>query len=219
FLYRGQIVGGQVRAVLILHIFNKAMKLSGRAKAGGTQTLEEQDKAKELSAAKDQALKQPGAPPKTDGKGWGNGRIIALMSIDVDRINLACGMFHISWTAPISIIVTLVLLLVNLSYSALAGYALLVFGIPFLTYAVRFLIVRRRNINKLTDQRVSLTQEILQGVRFVKYFGWESSFLDRLKEIRGREIRSIQTLLAVRNGILCVSMSIPVFASMLAFIT
>ncbi|KAL3493893.1 P-loop containing nucleoside triphosphate hydrolase protein [Aspergillus germanicus] len=219
FLYRGQIVGGQVRAVLIMHIFNKAMKLSGRAKAGGTQTPEEQDKAKELSAAKDQALKQPGAPPKTDGKGWGNGRIIALMSIDVDRINLACGMFHISWTAPISIIVTLVLLLVNLSYSALAGYALLVFGIPFLTYAVRFLLVRRRNINKLTDQRVSLTQEILQGVRFVKYFGWESSFLDRLKEIRGREIRSIQTLLAVRNGILCVSMSIPVFASMLAFIT
>ncbi|KAL2851875.1 P-loop containing nucleoside triphosphate hydrolase protein [Aspergillus pseudoustus] len=220
FLYRGQVVGGQVRAVLIMHIFNKAMKLSARAKAGGQQSPEEQEKkAKELAAAKDHALKQPGAPPKTDGKGWGNGRIIALMSIDVDRINLACGMFHISWTAPISIIVTLVLLLVNLSYSALAGYALLVFGIPFLTYAVRFLIVRRRNINKLTDQRVSLTQEILQGVRFVKYFGWEGSFLDRLKEIRGREIRSIQTLLAVRNGILCVSMSIPVFASMLAFIT
>ncbi|KAL4793767.1 P-loop containing nucleoside triphosphate hydrolase protein [Aspergillus venezuelensis] len=218
FLYRGQIVGGQVRAVLILNIFNKAMKLSGRAKAGTAPSPEEQERVKELTAAKDKALKQPGAG-LGDGKGWGNGRIVALMSIDVDRINLACGMFHISWTAPISIIVTLVLLLVNLTYSALAGYALLVIGIPLLTYAVRFLFKRRRNINKLTDQRVSLTQEILQGVRFVKFFGWESSFLDRLKEIRTREIRSIQTLLAVRNAILCVSMSIPVFASMLAFIT
>ncbi|KAL4940284.1 hypothetical protein BDV06DRAFT_196970 [Aspergillus oleicola] len=218
FLYRGQMVGGQVRAVLILNIFNKAMKLSGRAKAGSAPSPEEQQKVKELTAAKDKALKQPGAR-LTDGKGWGNGRIVALMSIDVDRINLACGMFHISWTAPISIIVTLVLLLVNLTYSALAGYALLVIGIPLLTYAVRFLFKRRRNINKLTDQRVSLTQEILQGVRFVKFFGWESSFLDRLKEIRKREIRSIQTLLAVRNAILCVSMAIPVFASMLAFIT
>ncbi|KAL4963701.1 ATP-binding cassette transporter YOR1 [Aspergillus stella-maris] len=218
FLYRGQIVGGQVRAVLILNIFNKAMKLSGRAKAGTAPSPEEQERVKELTAAKDKALKQPGAG-LGDGKGWGNGRIVALMSIDVDRINLACGMFHISWTAPISIIVTLVLLLVNLTYSALAGYALLVIGIPLLTYAVRFLFKRRRSINKLTDQRVSLTQEILQGVRFVKFFGWESSFLDRLKEIRTREIRSIQTLLAVRNAILCVSMSIPVFASMLAFIT
>ncbi|KAL4880304.1 P-loop containing nucleoside triphosphate hydrolase protein [Aspergillus karnatakaensis] len=225
FLYRGQMVGGQVRAVLILNIFNKAMKLSGRAKAGSVQTPEEQAKVAELKTAKDQALKQPGtgargeSDTKTEGKAWGNGRIVALMSIDVDRINLACGMFHIVWTAPISVILTLVLLLVNLGYSALAGYALLVIGIPFLTYAVRFLFKRRRNINKLTDQRVSLTQEILQGVRFVKFFGWESSFLNRLKEIRKREIRAIQTLLAVRNAILCVSMSIPVFASMLSFIT
>ncbi|KAL5340177.1 P-loop containing nucleoside triphosphate hydrolase protein [Aspergillus crustosus] len=225
FIYRGQMVGGQIRAVLILKIFDKAMKLSGRAKAGIVQSAEEQEKIAELKAAKDKALKQPGTGAKdqgntkSDGKAWGNGRIIALMSIDVDRINLASGMFHISWTAPLSLIITLVLLLVNLGYSALAGYALLVIGMPFLTYAVRFLFKRRRNINKLTDQRVSLTQEILQGVRFVKFFGWEGSFLNRLKEIRKHEIRSIQTLLAVRNGILCVSMAIPVFASMLAFIT
>ncbi|KAL4888888.1 P-loop containing nucleoside triphosphate hydrolase protein [Aspergillus ambiguus] len=229
FLYRGQMVGGQIRAVLISQVFNKAMKLSGRAKAGTKPTAEEQDRMDALKAAKEDALqgKPTRAIPKNtrelagaiEGSGWSNGRVIALMSIDVDRINLACGMFHMIWTAPISIVVTLVLLIVNIGYSCLSGYALLVFGLPFLTYAVRFLVKRRRNINKLTDQRVSLTQEILQGVRFVKFFGWESSFLQRLEEIRQREIRSIQTLLAVRNAILCVSMSIPVFASMLAFIT
>lgn len=231
FLYRGQMVGGQIRAVLISQIFNKAMKLSGRAKAGGKATPEEikaLESAKETlikSDGKEKGKQNPKTPPDAakgvagDGRGWNNGRIIALMSIDVDRINLACGMFHMIWTAPISIIVTLILLLVNIGYSCLSGYALLVFGVPFLTYAVRFLVKRRRNINKITDQRVSLTQEILQAVRFVKFFGWESSFLARLKEIRSREIRSIQTLLAVRNGILCVSMSIPIFASMLAFIT
>lgn len=238
FLYRGQMVGGQIRAVLISQIFNKAMKLSGRAKAGGKATDEE---VKALESTKEALMKgeqkdeqkkdengqngkgkpnpQSNSAVAGDGRGWNNGRIVALMSIDVDRINLACGMFHMIWTAPISIIVTLVLLLVNIGYSCLSGYALLVFGVPFLTYAVRFLVKRRRNINKITDQRVSLTQEILQAVRFVKFFGWESSFLNRLKEIRKKEIRSIQTLLAVRNGILCVSMSIPIFASMLAFIT
>ncbi|KAJ5384831.1 ABC transporter integral membrane type 1 [Penicillium concentricum] len=230
FLYRGQVVGGQIRAVLISHIFNKAMSLSGRAKAGGQASPEE---VKALEATKEALLKpeEKGKQQKPDaalpapggvagdGRGWNNGRITALMSIDVDRINLACGMFHMIWTAPISIIVTLVLLLINIGYSCLSGYALLVIGIPFLTFAVRSLINRRKNINTITDQRVSLTQEILQAVRFVKYFGWESSFLGRLKEIRGREIRSIQTLLAIRNGILCVAMSIPVFASMLAFVT
>lgn len=231
FIYRGQMVGGQTRAVLISLVFNKAMSLSGRAKAGGKATDEEIQK---LEATKEALLRSDGKKnqdPKAaaaavlaqgvagDGRGWNNGRIVALMSIDVDRINLAFGMFHMIWTAPITIIVTLILLLVNIGYSCLAGYGLLVFGVPFLTYAVRFLVKRRRNINKITDQRVSLTQEILQAVRFVKYFGWESSFLSRLKAIRKREIRSIQTLLAVRNGILCVSLAIPTFASMLSFIT
>lgn len=239
FLYRGQMVGGQIRAVLISLIFNKAMKLSARAKAGGRATTgevialqeakdkalnkepgdekEEENKKKDEKDVKDAATGKDGVAG--DGRGWSNGRIVALMSIDVDRINLACGMFHMLWSSPISIIVTLVLLLVNIGVSCLSGYALLLLGVPFLTFAVRSLVKRRNAINKLTDERVSLTQEILQAVRFVKFFGWEESFLDRLKDIRNREIRAIQTLLAIKNAIMCCSLSIPIFASMLAFIT
>lgn len=234
FLYRGQMVGGQIRAVLISLIFNKAMKLSARAKAGGKATSEE---VHALQAAKDEAMSKKSGDEKKDkkddakavpdaadgvagdGRGWSNGRIIALMSIDVDRINLACGMFHMLWSSPISIIVTLVLLLVNIGVSCLSGYALLLLGVPFLTLAIHSLVARRNAINKLTDERVSLTQEILQAVRFVKFFGWEESFLGRLKDIRNREIRAIQTILAIKNAIMCVSISIPIFASMLAFIT
>ena len=116
-------------------------------------------------------------------------------------------------------IITLVVLLVNLTYSALAGFALLVLGTPLLTRAIKSLFIRRRAINKITDQRVSLTQEIIQAVRFVKFFGWESSFLERLGQIRNREIHAIQVLLAIRSAINAVSMSLPIFASMLSFIT
>lgn len=128
-------------------------------------------------------------------------------------------MFHLIWTAPITCIITLVVLLINIGYSALAGFALLVIGLPALTKAVKILFARRAAINKITDARVSLTQEILQAVRFVKYFGWEVAFLERVDAIRNREIRSIQILLAIRNGINAVSMSLPIFASMLSFIT
>ncbi|KAL1964629.1 hypothetical protein VTN77DRAFT_6803 [Rasamsonia byssochlamydoides] len=218
FIYRGFIVGAQARAVLINLIFDKAMKLSGRAKAGG-KAIEEFQGAKDSSGKGPKVTADVAKGVAGDGRGWSNGRIITLMSVDADRINTAMGMFHLLWTAPISIIVTLIVLCINIGYSALSGYALLVLGMPGLTYAIRTLIKRRRKINKLTDQRVSLTQEILQSVRFVKFFGWESSFLERLKDIRRREIGSIQVLLAIRNAIQCVSMSLPTFASMLAFIT
>ncbi|KAK2767541.1 hypothetical protein FQN54_003698 [Arachnomyces sp. PD_36] len=242
FMYRGMLVGGQTKAVLINMIFSKAMRLSGRAKSGGKAIEdyrgkeEADDEPTLLKSARDGLLESmfdkkkaaktgPRVTPDIapgiagDGSGWSNGRIITLMSVDADRIDQACGMFHILWTAPVIIIITLVVLVVNIGYSALSGYALLVLGVPLLGYAIRTLLIRRRSINKITDQRVSLTQEILQAVRFVKYFGWESSFLDRLKNIRKREIYSIQILLSIRNAILCVSMTLPIFASMLAFIT
>ena len=240
FIYRGQMVGAQSRGALINVIFEKAMKLSGRAKAGGRAvndaSVEEEKLNVQNQAEKEHYFKRminrrlhPQGGPKVavnqgqeisgDGVGWGNGRVVNLMSTDTYRVDVASGMFHMVWTSPVAIMITLVLLLVNLTYSALAGFALLVIGIPILTKAIKSLFARRRAINKITDQRVSLTQEILQAVRFVKYFGWESSFLDRIDNIRKREIRAIQILLAIRNGINAVSMSLPIFASMLSFIT
>jgi ATP-binding cassette subfamily C (CFTR/MRP) protein 1 len=236
FMYRGMMNGGQARAVLMSIIFDKAMKVSGRAKAGGMQIAElepppglapgsEEEKKWYKKILKKNTKKTTlGSPNKAkgvagDGRGWGNGRIINLMSVDTYRVDQACGMFHMIWTAPISIIVTLILLIVNLSYAALAGFALLVICMPILARAIRGLFRRRMVINKITDQRVSLTQEILQAVRFVKFFGWETAFLDNIFALRKREVRSIQLLLTTRNAINAVSMSMPIFASMLAFIT
>lgn len=211
FIYRGMMVGAESRAVLISVIFEKAMKLSGRAKAGGRElaALEQLKKTSVRTHQKSSGPKVPHdkAPGVSgDGTGWGNGRVVNLMSTDTYRVDQACGQFHIIWTAPLAMVLTLILLLINLTYSALAGFGLLIVGTPLLTKAIKSLFVRRRAINKVTDQRVSLTQEILQAVRFVKYFGWESSFLGRLRTIRKVEIRSLQILLAIRNAVTAVSM-------------
>ncbi|CAN9417944.1 unnamed protein product [Alternaria alternata] len=233
FMYRGMMIGGEARGVLIALIFNKAMKLSGRAKAGGEAVLEapppdikpgsEAEVKWYKKILKKKEKKQQ--PPKTaagvagDGEGWGNGRIVNLMSTDTYRIDQASGFFHMIWTAPIGILITTALLLVNLTYSALPGLGLILIAMPLLGRAVKTLFRRRVAINKITDQRVSLTQEILQGVRFVKYFGWETSFLERIQTIRQKEIHGIQILLTIRNAVLSVGMSMPVFASMISFIT
>nr|POE51663.1 oligomycin resistance atp-dependent permease yor1 [Quercus suber] len=229
FIYRGMMVGGQARSTLIAVIFEKAMNLSGRAKAGGLDT-NNPDKlpegiepgSKEEKAFFAKKLKDQAKGKKSisgSGEGWGNGRIINLMSTDTYRIDQASGMFHIAWTSPIQVMLTLALLLVNLTYSALAGFAFICVMMPLLARAIRSLTIRRKAINKITDQRVSLTQEIISSVRFVKFFGWETSFLNRLDSIRTREINKVSFLLSIRNGIMAVSMTTPIFASMLAFIT
>ena len=241
FLYRGMMVGGECRAVLINAIFEKSLVISGRAKAGGKALSDEDALEQVTEMVEDEPTNRPvlaralsarlhpkggiktkpdrGAGISGDGVGWNNGRIVNLMSVDTYRVDQASGMFHILWTSPIQLIVVLIVLCINIGYSALAGYALLILTLPVLTTAIKSLMKRRKKINKVTDQRVTLTQEILGSVRFVKFFGWESSFLARLKELRKREIRAIQILLSIRNAINAVAMSMPVFASMLAFIT
>lgn len=232
FMYWGMTVGGEARAVLMSLIFAKSLRISGRAKAGG-YVLPPPSEVKPGSDDEkrwyDKALPRgkgakggKGKPPSTgdnDTDGWSNGRIVNLMSTDTYRIDQASGMVHMLWGSPLSIIITMVLLLINLGYSALPGLGLLFLCTPALTAAIRALFKRRFAINKITDQRVSLTSEILQSIRFVKFFGWETSFLERVQAIRKREIRSIQILLAIRDAIQALAMAIPVFASMLSFIT
>ncbi|KAI0012833.1 ATP-binding cassette transporter protein YOR1-like protein [Xylariaceae sp. FL0662B] len=231
FIYRGMMIGGQTRAVLISLLFEKSMVLSNRARAGGKDATDvsgegSRKKGKGNESKKMEKQGEPEGPTKAgvsgvsgDGTGWSNGKIMNLMSVDTYRVDQASALFHLIWTAPITCLITLVVLLINLTYSALAGFALLVIGIPALTRAIRSLFRRRSAINKITDQRVGLTQEILQSVRFVKFFGWEGAFLERLQDIRTREIHAIQILLAIRNAINAVSMSLPIYASMLSFIT
>ncbi|KAI1429461.1 ABC transporter family protein [Xylaria sp. FL1777] len=227
FIFRGMMIGGQVRAVLISFIFEKSMVISNRAKAGGKALANGTDEDKpDEGAGEDKKEGEQKSDSKAkkmgiagDGVGWSNGRIVNLMSVDTYRLDTSSALFHIVWTAPIQCIITLVVLLINLTYSALAGFAILVIGIPLLTRAIRSLFRRRGLINKITDQRVALTQEILQSVRFVKYFGWEAAFLKRLGEVRDREIHGIQVLLSIRNAINSVSLSLPIYASFLSFIT
>jgi ABC-type multidrug transport system fused ATPase/permease subunit len=189
FYYRGMLMGGEGRAAMIALAFDKSLRLSARAKAGAT-----------------------------DAEGWSNGRIMNLIATDAARVEQACGVLHLVWTSPLQIVLTVALLLINLGYSSLAGVAVLVCGLYVLTKMMKPLAKGRAAINRITDGRVGLTQETLHGIRFVKYFAWEAFFLQRLKPIRAAETKALQGWHATKSAIGAVSMALPIFSNMTAFI-
>lgn len=243
FFYNGQMVGGQTRAVLITAIFNKSMKISGRAKNGikppsfnATQEtlvgnddgpcqekrepMQDSNQAENAKSKKKQTQKKKQKTPAAAAEpGWSNGRVIGLMAIDAARIDAAVGLLHTIWTAPIIIVIALALLIVNLSYSALTGLGCLILVMAFLTKTVGGLYTKRKAINQITDKRVGLTQEVLSAIRLVKYFGWESSFVERIVGIRTKETNALQFFMAFRNIVTAASQTLPIFAAMLSFIT
>lgn len=119
-MYSAMLVGGQVRAGLISMIFDKSLKISGRAKAGGNA-------AAAMTMNQHVSTKEAKEVDKMEVTGgWSNGRVVNLMGTDTYRVDQAASWCHLCWTSGFQIIVTLTLLLINLSYSALAGFALLV---------------------------------------------------------------------------------------------
>lgn len=85
--------------------------------------------------------------------------------------------------------------------------------------AVRVLFGKRKAIDKVTEARVSLTEEALNGIRFLKYHGWAERFVKRILDLRGHETRQLQRYTAVRTAVGSISQSLPALTATLAFIT
>jgi ABC-type multidrug transport system fused ATPase/permease subunit len=119
---------------------------------------------------------------------------------------MATGMIQLLFVAPVQFGVAFALLIVTLGPSALAGFAvLLVFG-PFQTVVMRKMANLRKAIMPITDKRVKLAQEVLQGIRVVKFFAWEESFLSKLADLRALELAKTRTLMIVRGIVMSLAM-------------
>ncbi|KAI6099708.1 ABC transporter [Pisolithus sp. B1] len=148
-----------------------------------------------------------------------NGRLVNHISTDVSRVDYCMGYFHMAWTAPIQLVICLILLLINLGPSALAGFALFIVVTPINTYTVKRLFSFRLKSMQWTDKRSKSLQEMLGGMKVIKFFAWEGPFLKRISEFRYLEMGYIRTLLVLRTAMNAVALSLPALASVIAFIT
>lgn len=78
-----------------------------------------------------------------------------------------------SWTSPIQMAICLVLLLLNLGYSSLAGFGFFVLATPLQTHVMKKSFLIRKKSMAWTDKRAKLLQELLGGMRVIKFFAWE----------------------------------------------
>ena len=118
-----------------------------------------------------------------------SGRLVNHISTDVSRIDFCCGFFHMFWAAPIQMLICLSLLLGTLGPSALAGFAIFVILTPLQGKIMKSLFHIRRKSMMWTDKRAKLLQELLGGMKLIKFFAWESPFLERIAGYRKNEMR------------------------------
>lgn len=58
-------------------------------------------------------------------------------------------------------------------------------------FAIIMMKQRQKGV-KITDARVRLTTEVLQGIRLLKFYNWESFYIDQIAALRKGELDTIK---------------------------
>ncbi|KAJ8520309.1 hypothetical protein ONZ45_g2846 [Pleurotus djamor] len=144
-------------------------------------------------------------------------QIMTLMTTDVDRVSdFAWHMFSLI-DAPIEIVIGTVFLYKLLGVSSFYGLAVTCLFLPLNHFAGKIVVGAQENLMKARDERVALMNEILGGIRMLKFMAWERSFEAKVLKVREKELKyqklnyTIETLWnAIWNGS-------PVFVTLVSF--
>jgi ABC-type multidrug transport system fused ATPase/permease subunit len=129
------------------------------------------------------------------------GKIMTLMSVDTERIRTMLSYSHNCFVQlPISIVVAIGSLYWVLGWSSFVGIGLILLLGPISTLLGKIIIRLHDECLQTTDARVTIMNELLQGIRIVKYFAWEEHFKKKIEKARTKELNSIVKLWTAYMG-------------------
>jgi hypothetical protein len=122
----------------------------------------------------------------------GLGNVVGLMSVDADQTRRMCIQgFMIFLRLPLTLIIAVVSLFAVLGLSAFVGVFLILFFIPITGMLGKKIMRYKKKILKNMDQRVGTINEMLHGIRIIKYFAWEEYFTVKIEKIRKSELQAV----------------------------
>ena len=128
-------------------------------------------------------------------------------------------MVAVDIVAPMQIVVSICLLVWNLGWPAFSGIAVVFLLLPFNNWIVSRLRMFRRLAMGFSDSRVKFMTEILMGIRVIKMYAWEGSFMAALAAIRVSEVGYLRSSAYTRCFMQIVMQCGPLAMSLLAFMT
>ena len=120
------------------------------------------------------------------------GQIVNLMQLDATRLETVTLQLHVIWDGLFQIVSNMVLLGIYIGPSALAGLGSMILLIPLNFMAMTAMGKWRRIIAKENDTRVKITNEVLLGIRAVKFYAWELFFEKRINDVRVKELAGLR---------------------------
>lgn len=129
-----------------------------------------------------------------------SGYVVNLISNDLARLDDALLYLNFLWILPIQISFIIFLIWQGAQWAAIFGVvALFLQTIPLHTYTSYLTALLRKRIALLTDNRVRIMNELIQGIQVIKMYAWEMPFKKIVGEARRLEIKQIRYASYIRG--------------------
>ncbi|KAI8849966.1 P-loop containing nucleoside triphosphate hydrolase protein [Chytridium lagenaria] len=192
----GRRVSIQVRSILVSEIYEKSLRRATGIVPPSVST----DKPAVETDAEDAEKKDEKKEEKKEEKSEeaSVGKIVTLMSVDAERIREFMSYSQRQFVQdPIVTVLSVGGLIYVLGWSALVGLAVIFISGPASGFIGSWLNRVQDELMESTDKRVNIVNEMLNGIRIIKYFAWERFFEHKVQKARQAEIWNIIRLAMV----------------------
>ncbi|KAI9025849.1 hypothetical protein CLU79DRAFT_789637 [Phycomyces nitens] len=146
------------------------------------------------------------------------GKITNLMSIDADGVAFLSNDLSPVYIAPLEIIVCVLYLYQLLGFAAIAGVSIMLMFSPLSTVMANMMSKRYMEFSASKDKRNALVNELLQGIRMIKYFAWEDNWEKKVIAARNIELKKLLRTLYIDIANSIIYLSVPAMVSSVSFI-
>ncbi|PIA19108.1 hypothetical protein COEREDRAFT_90472 [Coemansia reversa NRRL 1564] len=204
-LWIGRKIGLQIKCIIIGDVYSKSLRRRDAA------TDNSKDRATDTGPGKSGSTS--GGSGNVDNDTSSLGKITNLMAVDAHKVSEGSAYLHFLYELPAQIIITVIMLYQLLGAAALGCIGAIMLFSPIQLWLVSIWRVYQNQLMKISDRRMSMMNEILQGVRIIKFFAWEPQFEHQVAGVRDGELS------VLRQRYLMFSYSVVLFFMAPVFIT
>nr|AHK05652.1 ATP-binding cassette transporter sub-family C member 4 [Tigriopus japonicus] len=120
------------------------------------------------------------------------GQMVNLLANDVNRFDGACLFIHYLWAGPLQLLIVVYLTWNEMGVSTMAGAGIILISVPLQSWIGRMFSKLRLETAKKTDTRIRIMNEIINGIKVIKMYAWEFSFMKLIESARESEMDVIR---------------------------
>ena len=122
------------------------------------------------------------------------GQIVNMFATDTKQLSTVLFFASMIIFAPAQIAVAIILIYQQVAEATFVGVGFMIAIAPL--NVIIFILIQgiRKQMLLVNDQRVKLMNEVLAGIRILKYYAWEGPFSEKVRVIREDELILLRKL-------------------------